>query len=242
MFIENKDFLSWASGTKVGSHYLRLKQFLLAQDESVKLEIMNVAVPATTTYDLERQATRVLRKMRSGRYDALKYVTILVGANDVCSRDNPSGIPVEVMRSNLLKAIDVLAQVSQAEPVRVLVVGIPKIPDLAQPGIRDAKTTLGLSCHRVRDQMLALCNNLLSWRTPEEYRKQLSIVEETNRMLEQTVHEGNAKYPNVQMAYTGRLFEQVIPLEDLAIDCFHPNAKAHDKIAQDTWLDQPWFR
>jgi lysophospholipase L1-like esterase len=240
--IENKDSLSWASGKKIESHYLRLRRWLRDHGDVRKLEVFNVATPNRTTYDLERQASVVARKMRHEDYDALKYVTIFIGSNDACGKGEARATPLAVMKKNILNAVAILAEIPQREPIRILLVGLPRIPDLAQPSILNTKTTFGLTCHKIRDQMLGLCDPLLSWRTPEEYRAQLQVVADVNRLLEESASEVRAKFPNVEMVYTGRLFEQeILMAEDLAIDCFHPNAEAHRKIAKDTWLDQPWF-
>lgn len=238
---ENKFTLSWASGRAIDSHYKRLKRWLKGHGEKRPLDVLNVAFPGDTTYDLEGQAKQIVEAMDSGQYQAIKYLPILIGSNDACTSQTPIGTPLEAMHDNLKRALEILSMIHQSEPLRVILVGIPRIPDLGTKAFRNASTLFGLSCETVRNKILNFCNPLLLWNTPEEYGEKMQIVEDKNRLLRNFVQEANTRFPNIEMVYSNRLYNLAIPIQVLAADCFHPGKIAQSRISEEIWMDQPWF-
>lgn len=236
---ENKKSLSWSSGRRIRSHYELLKRSFLRIGESRAVEVLNVAFPGDRTGDLPDQARKVVDAMTSGDYSSLVYVTLLIGSNDACAAGG--GVPLAKMRANLLKTFRILSGIRQDEAIRVLLVGIPRIPDLAEPLIREHKTYFGLSCRTVRNKILDFCNPLLLWETADEYHQAMEIVEDRNRLLREVVAEVGHLYPNIEVIYSNRLYNLSIPVGILAADCFHPGRLGQEAIAAEIWLDQPWF-
>ncbi|OFZ17951.1 MAG: hypothetical protein A2X94_08640 [Bdellovibrionales bacterium GWB1_55_8] len=237
---ENKEKLSWASGRSVSSHFYLLKSYLLASGSPDSLRVENVSSPGDRTRDLPKQAAELMKQYREGNYSALTYATILIGANDACGKKGAT--PLDRMRAELLQTFAKIAEIQQEEPIRILLVGIPRIPDLGAPAIRRTHTPLlGLRCGVVRDRLLGSCRKLLSWRTEEEYHQAMNIVEERNRLLRSTAIEANATFPNLEIVYSNHLFDLEIPPAMLAIDCFHPSKRGQEAISREVWLDQPWF-
>jgi lysophospholipase L1-like esterase len=241
IIFENKSTFSWATGHRISSHYLRLQNWLHRNGDKRRLDALNVAYPGNTSYALAGQVKQIVQAMASGKYDALKYTTILIGANDACSTATPTGTPTEILRANVFATLQQLAGIRQDEPTRVMVVGIPRIPNLATPEFRKASTIFGLSCETVRNKILRECDSLLSWTTPEEYSEKMQIVDDVNRTLRQVVEEANATFPNLQVIYSNRLYDLAIPVSVLAIDCFHPNPYGQSALSDQVWMDQPWF-
>jgi lysophospholipase L1-like esterase len=241
MIFENKYLLSWASGVGIKSHYVRLRDYFKRRGESRPVRVDNVSYPGRMTNAMEDQALQLLQDFREGNYSELMYVTLLVGSNDACSSQTPWGVPLGEMHDNLIKAFRILSMFPQKEPVHVLVVGIPRIPDLAERSLRDSKTLLGLSCGTVRNKILGECNALLSWKTEKDYDQKMMIIENDNRLLRDTVTEANKLFPKIQAFYSDRLYNLNIPRSILAADCFHPNADGQQQLADQVWLDQPWF-
>jgi lysophospholipase L1-like esterase len=239
LIFENKIFLSWASGLWVRSHYVRLREHLKRKGDSGGLAILNVSYPGDETKHLIRQAHEVVDAINGGEYSTLKYVTILIGSNDACLSRGP--VPLETMRRNLMETLKILASIRQAEPIRILLVGIPRIPDLGSEYIRKRKTVFGASCATVRDKILRSCNSLILWNTSEEYDAKMLVIEERNRLLRHVVRDANLRYPNLEVVYSNRLYHLEIPPEILAADCFHPAKEGQRRISEETWLDQPWF-
>jgi lysophospholipase L1-like esterase len=241
VLLENKLLLSWASGIGIRSHYMRLREYLRRKGDHRTFNVDNVSYPGRTTSAMEEQALQLLQDFRTGGYSELKYVTILIGSNDACSSKTPWGILPGEMHDNLIRAFRILSMIPQQEPVRVLLVGIPRIPDLAEPGIRDSKTILGLTCSTVRNRILNECNPLLTYKTESEYDQKMMIIENDNRTLREMVAEVNKTFPHIEAVYSDRLYNLNIPRSILAADCFHPNADGQQQLADQVWLDQPWF-
>lgn len=238
---ENKRTFSWASGRKISSHYLKLLNWLRRNGELRPLDVLNAAYPGNKSGDLDGQVKQIVKAMQSGKYAALKYVTLLIGANDACSTTTPSGVPPETVQANILSTLKQLSAIQQDEPIRVIVVGIPRIPDLATSAYRDASTIFGLSCETVRNKVLNFCNSLLLWNTPAQYEMEMQIIDDINRAIRLTVIQANAVYPNLDVVYSNRLYDLSIPLNVLAVDCFHPNWYGQSAISDQIWMDQPWF-
>jgi lysophospholipase L1-like esterase len=240
-FLENKLLLSWASGIAIRSHYMRLRDYFHRKGENRTFNVDNVSYPGRTTSAMEQQALQLMQDFRKGGYSEIKYVTILIGSNDACSPESEWGVPPNQMHDNLMKAFRVLSLIPQKEPIRVLVVGIPRIPELAEPAIRDSKTILGLSCGYVRNRVLRECRALLNWKTEAEYDQKMMVIENDNRMLRDTVTEANQTFPSIDAVYSDRLYNLKIPRDIMAVDCFHPSAAGQQRLADEVWLDQPWF-
>lgn len=235
---ENKE-LSWASGTKIDSQFRKLRRWLRLSGEKRRLDVLNTAFPQDKTTDMREQAEQVVRAMSSGKYDTLEYVTVLVGADDACTA--PVAGREDELEQNLMRMFERLASIAQSQPIRILLVGIPRIPNLGTPGFRRAKTVFGLSCETVRNKILGFCNSLLLWNSPSEYDQDMKVVEDMNRVLRVSAEEANGKFRNLEVVYSDRLYDLSIPLGVLAADCFHPGRIGQQAIADQTWLDQPWF-
>lgn len=241
LIFENKILLSWASGIGIRSHYMRLRDYFHRKGERKAISVDNVSYPGRTSSAMEGQALQLLQDFRTGNYSAVKYITILIGSNDACSSQTPWGVPPGEIHDNLIKAFRVLSMFPQAEPVRVMVVGIPRIPDLGEPSLVRSRSLLGLTCGTIRNNILHECNPLLTWKTESEYDQKMMIVENDNRVLRDTVAEANKTFPKIEAVYSDRLYNLNIPRSILAADCFHPNADGQQQLADQVWLDQPWF-
>lgn len=237
----NKKSDSWASGKSIYSHYYLLRKALLESGDSTPLDMLNAAVPGDKAQDVIAQAKKVEKAMRSGKYELLKYVVLLIGANDACAKDAPYGTVEYKMRQSLKETFDILAEIHQGEPIRVLVAGIPKVPDLARAEVAHTKTLFGLSCHFFRDDFLRSCTPLLNWKTNEEYEKRVAIVEHTNEILQDAVVEANNSHSNLQVVFTNELFNTSIQPDFLAMDCFHPSREGQETISSTLWAQQPWY-
>lgn len=239
--IENKSALSWASGNRISSHYILLRNYLVRAGEKRKLEVLNVAFPGDETSDLPGQARKLLDAWKSGRYDAVKYITILIGSNDACNEDFDGGVPLERMQAHLMTTFKILSEIRQEEPVRIMLVGIPRIPNLATREFREASTLFGLKCETVRNKILGFCDPLLLWESDEEYGRHMQTVEDRNRLLRIVAKEVNSIHPNLDVLYSNRLYNLAIPIGVLAADCFHPGRVGQNAISREIWKDQIWF-
>ncbi len=135
---------SWSTGDDpaVDSQYLRL----LARSPVIKGHNLNYAEAATTSEGLAAQAARAVAHGAS-------YVTILIGANDVCAGGEADMTPVRAFRRNIDEAMAVLA--SARAPVRVFVASIPDLMRLWRVGKDDLLARMFWTVGHLCQAMLA---------------------------------------------------------------------------------------
>ncbi len=241
-FLDNKKTLSWTSGMKTSSHFAKLTQYFHRTEPTAILKMYNLAISGSKSQDLVPQANQLYKAMQSGNYKAIKYITVLVGANDACNQNYSEGTPISMMEDSLKTVFSILAQIKQDEPIRILVSGIPKIPDVGYPEIQMAKSIGGISCNYIQTHLFKACTLLTTWKTKPEYEASVAIVVQKNELLRRVVQEANELYPNLSVVYTDMMFDRKISVKDLAIDCFHPNQIAQSIISEKLWPQQPWFK
>lgn len=232
---------SWASGKSIYSHYVLLEKALRESGDLTSVDMLNASVPGDRAHNMIAQAKRIKEAMQSGKYESLKYLVLLIGANDACAKEAPFGAVEYKMRESLKNAFEILSQIEQNEPIRILIAGLPKIPDLARIDVTHSKTIFGLNCRFFRDDLLKSCDPLLNWKSNEEYESRVVIVEHTNKILQEAAADANASHPNLQVVFTDELFSTPIQPDFLAIDCFHPSREGQETISQTLWAQQPWF-
>ncbi len=240
----NRDTLSWSTGQQIQSHAQHLQAYLAAQPETAAgtLKTYNFAYPKDTTAELFDQAEKVAAARELDGIDSIKYITLMIGANDSCSQAASNGVSPAQMKANLKKAFDRLAQIQQNEPLSILVAGAPRIPDLGAAALQETRTVAGLSCRIVREKILKSCDALVRWTTEAEYQKNVAIVAEKNQALSEAVQEAAQAHPNLKLFFTNAMFETPIPFTVLAADCFHPDKDGQAEIARRMWELQPFFK
>jgi len=243
----NKKTLSWGSGERIRSHFLMLREWLALRGIRAPLEVANLASPGAQMGDLRVQVSKLLEILGSGAYESLEYVALTIGSNDACNYSSSLDVPEEELRRNLVESLSILGRGVRSVtkipvPIRVLVVGAPRIPNLGVPGFIEAPTLFGLSCGVVRDRILRYCRPLTVWNGLDEYHQRLAVVERINGVLKNASLEVSGEFPGLQVVFSDRLFQLEIPLGALAADCFHPGKWAQEQISMRTWEDQLWFR
>lgn len=240
--LENKNELSWASGNEVPSHYGLLTRYIKKNKIQGTLVMYNAAVSGAKLSDMVTQANTVVKAMKTGKYAGLEYVTIMAGANDACNERYRKGTPEAIVRRSVLDILSRFATIKQAGPIRILVLGAPRIPDLGAPAIANSTTVGGMTCGTLQRRILRACPILTEWKTEAEYRENMVSVARKNLAIRSAVQEAALRYPQLDVMYSDRMFEKPLKRSDLAIDCFHPNRYAHGIIASISWPDQPWFK
>jgi lysophospholipase L1-like esterase len=107
---------SWSTGTNttVNSHYRRI----LAANPAIAGRNYNFAVTGADMADLNGQAQRVVTQ-------SVEYVTILMGANDVCASSEAGMTPVATFRAQFQQAMTTLT--TGLPGARVFVASIPDV-------------------------------------------------------------------------------------------------------------------
>jgi hypothetical protein len=235
-FLETRSTKSWATGLEVQSHYIRLANVIHKTEPAANVYSMNVALSGGETSDLYDQVDSIFAEMNTGKYVALKYVTLLIGNNDACQNRDQN-----LMKIDLHNIFEILASIKQSEPIRVLMSGIPRIPDLGESPIDNSKTIFKYSCNGFRQTITRVCLPLTGWSQAAQYNDLIQYTQSINETLSQAATDANANFKNLDVHFSDALFDNPITRDNLAIDCFHPNANSQAKIAQVLWQDQPWF-
>ena len=146
------------------------------------------------------------------------------------------------MRASVQAALRELSALgTPSHPVRVLMAAIPKIPDLGAPEIRRHSTILNMKCSKLREDILDLCAPMLRWKTPEEYAARMRVIEEKNAILREVALEARDRFDGLEVVFSDRFFRYEVDVRELAADCFHPGRSGQERLAQELWMDQPWY-
>jgi lysophospholipase L1-like esterase len=233
---QNKDSFSWASGTWINSHFVRLRDYLKNRDPGVELEVLNVAIPGNETQDLGSQADRILSAMNSGAYSQLRYLTLMIGANDTCDAVKPEAAAVHLRRF-----FEKIAEIRQQEKIRILVSGLPPIPILGKEEVLRHKTAGFFTCEYIRNRVFHFCKGMTAWEDEKEFERKMGEILAFNETIRSVIREIETAHPHLDIAFSETFTRYDIPLNFLALDCFHPNRSGQEEISRFLWEDQPWF-
>ena len=210
---------SWATGTSatVNSHYRRI----LAANSAVLGRNFNDAVSGADMGDLNGQVQAAVSQR-------VEYVTILMGANDVCASSEAAMTPVDTFGAQFAQA---LATLSTGLPnARIYVVSIPDIYQLwaIYKDSWSARTVWAIG---------GICQSLLARPTST----QQADVDRRNRVRQRNV-EYNSQLAAVCAAYVhcrfdgNAIFSTAFVRSDVSTrDYFHPSVGGQTKLASVSW-------
>jgi lysophospholipase L1-like esterase len=217
---DNRD-LSWSGGLDAGglvqSHARRIKSLL--GDRNVV--VVNEAFVGAESYQLPRQASRLLRVKPD-------YVTIAIGANDVCTWYEDYLPKLELYQKHLKGVINQI--IAANSNVKIVLAPVPSIPLMYDLGSQRA------GCQAKWDTM-GVCKPLLAKdRTPEQRLEFVSRY----RHLNQVIAEIAGLYP-ANIRFASALSESVFDVSMISpLDCFHPSIKGHNLISELSF-DPTWY-
>jgi hypothetical protein len=240
--LEHKKTLSWASGKNMLSHFVFLTHYLERTEPGASLIVQNESKFGAQTQDVIKQAYKLVEAANSGKYKSLKYLILMVGVNDVCALNPAGGIPDETITANLNTIFERLASIRQEEPIRILMVGVGRVPDLGKDYIRKNKTYGGMTCGYWYEHVVDLCQQFTTWKTRSEYERLMSVVAGKNELLKSASQEAMRKWPQLSIHFSSEHFDSPILPQALAHDCFHPSREGHAVLSYKLWNKQPWFK
>lgn len=211
---------SWSTGAGPGdgvsSHYERLTRL----DPAITGRNHNNAISGSTAADLPDQAALAVRQN-------VEYVTILIGANDLCASSAATMTSETEFASHINTG---LATLNQGLPgARIFVASIPDLYQLwkALGGIAEAREAWSGGT----------CPSMLSARNAEEQR-QLVVKREMafNRILARACsHYKNCRWDN------NAVYDFKFSADDVSVlDYFHPSVEGQARLAELTWLASWW--
>ncbi len=211
---------SWSVGDApddgVTSHYERL----LALHPAIQGHAADLAVSGARMRDFARQAQQAV--------DAkAEYVTVMLGANDVCGRGNLT--PVETFRDEFRAGAAVLKGLPT--PSWVLVVGVPNVTAMWDRYHSDRQV------HDVW-QALRVCPSVLSDAVNDTGRDLVrQRIDAYNQVLREESAAAGFWFDNASV-HDGRIQDvDVGPVDD-----FHPSLAGQEAIAEATWAAGPFAR
>ena len=210
---------SWSTGTRssVESHYLRIREAAPAIFDRT----FNNAVSGAKVADLDAQVAAVNEQ-------AVAYVTILIGANDLCTRTVGGMTSVSAFRTEFEHA---MAMLSAGSPrARLYVVSVPNVYRLWLV-LRD--NVLARTAWRTFD----ICQSLLEdpRSTDAEDVARRRAVRERNIAFNVVLDEVCALYVHCRFD-EGAMFNDPFTSDDVSNrDYFHPSVRGQTRLARVTW-------
>lgn len=241
---QRKD-LSWSTGINrqrwVDSHYALLSY--LAYREGKHVEAYNAAVSQDDSRDLFDQLGNVMHWSLTTQNQAMPdYVTILIGANDLCQKNGVPPTPVEVYRDRLTKVIhEILVRNKKSKVMLVELPDINRVYDFAKER-RLSRIKKFQSCS-VLWRSANVCPSVLSDLTPAERQKSRGVNMEYNRVLRETTarfNSGKGGYGRDRVRLSRGFFNIDLNFEKMAIDCFHPNHRGQTDISINSFYQSWW--
>jgi lysophospholipase L1-like esterase len=210
---------SWSTGSSatVNSHYRRL----LELNPAIAGRAYNDAVTGADMADLNRQAQRAVSQR-------VEYVTVLMGANDVCASSETAMTPVATFRAEFVTAMQTLT--AGLPGARIYVLSIPDVYRLWEVYRTSVTAWLVWSS-------AGICQSLLA--NPWSYSS--ADVARRARVRQRNV-EYNTQLAEVCAAFLtcrfdgNAIFNTAFVRSDVTTrDYFHPSLAGQAKLAAVSW-------
>ena len=222
-FGDNRDF-SWTTGLankdQINSHLARLSEREGLGTTRV-LKNHNEAITGSKSQDLARQSRRLVRHKPD-------YVTITIGANDVCHWDANHEPQRRRFEDNVRDTLVYLKESNQ--DIRILLMAIPDIHQVWS-------SLVDFPGCQARWDLYNICRPLLDQRRTDEerraFRKRWVDANDTLQSLAEEFSDHVRFDPKVAEAKFER--EHVSKL-----DCFHPSVAGQNYLAEVAW-NSGWF-
>ncbi len=208
---------SWSTGTASGTQYRRI----LAVNPAINGRNFNQAVTGADMADLNGQAQGAVAR-------GAEYVTILMGANDVCASNESGMTPVSSFRAEFQQALITLT--SGLPSAKVFVASIPDIQQLWSLYRYDVTANSVWTVAGICQSMLANSFSNLSWDVERRARVRQRNIDYNTQLAEvcsffvRCRFDGNA------------VFNTAFVRGDVTTrDYFHPSTAGQAKLSAVTW-------
>jgi lysophospholipase L1-like esterase len=210
---------SWSTGTSttVNSHYRRI----LAVNPAISGQNYNDAVTGADMGDLLGQVQQAVAQR-------VEYVTILMGANDVCASRESAMTPVATFRAQFEQALAVLA--AGLPSSRVFVASIPNIYNLFAI-YRDSFAAQSVwTVAGICQSMLANAWSNFSWDVARRNRVRQRNIDYNTQLAQVCAAYFMCRFDN------NAVFNTAFTRSDVTTrDYFHPSVAGQAKLASVTW-------
>ena len=210
---------SWSTGddSAIQSHYYRILQ----QNSGIVGNNFNDAVSGARMVALNGQA-------QSAVSQGVEYVTILMGANDVCRSSEATMTAVETFRSQFQQAMDTLT--TGLPDARIFVASIPDIYVLWFI-LKDNPSAVSVW------SILGICQSLLAnpTSTAQADVDRRGRVRQRNIDFNSVLAEECAQYIQCRFDNNAGFNTQFEPIHVSTLDYFHPSLVGQTLVASVTW-------
>lgn len=238
---ERRDY-SWSTGhfglpVEVKSHARRLKELL---PFGTNFKVKNAAVSGAESLDVLQDQWPKLRQWshdKLGR-SAPEYVTLLIGANNVCRDLVEDMTPTEVFMSHVGGVMDEILATSP--DTHIMVSALPAIETLRDVA-SDSKLLGFAPAETCRDfwELANVCFTLTREEDPARRAMVAERVRDYNLALRHYAETRRAQYGD-RVRVSWNVYEGRFTDNDISVDCFHPNPEGQNKIADYTWTNSWW--
>jgi len=223
---------SWSTGTNstVQSQYFRILQ----SNPAISGRNHNMAVSGAKMSDLNGQATNV-----NAIPGGVDYMTILMGANDVCTPTEGEMTPVATFRSQFVTAMNTLT--AGTPTARIALLSIPDVYVLWEVLHTNGSAVFVWS-------FASICQSLLNAPTSMDQGDvdRRARVRQRNIEFNTQLAEACALYPQCKFDDNAAFNYQFVPSEISTIDYFHPSLSGQIALATESWklfdMDQDGWR
>jgi lysophospholipase L1-like esterase len=210
---------AWSTGTAsaVNSHYGRI----LAANPLISRRTYNDAKTGAKTVDLAGQ-------VQSAIAQHAEYVTILMGANDVCTSSESTMTPVATLRAQLRGALTTLS--AGLPNARIFVASIPDVFHLWQLLHANFAAVVTWS-------LGGICQSLLANPTSTSSTDQARRLSVRQRSIDDNAAIGAVCAQFIHCRFDGgAVFGAQFATSDISTrDYFHPSVSGQTKLAAITW-------
>ncbi len=212
---------SWSTGGNsfdgVYSHYERIR----ALNPQVAGHQANVAVSGAKADDLASQVTKAVSQQAS-------YVTILIGANDLCTSSTSTMTTTSSFASDVNSALATLHQ--QLPNARIFVSSIPNL-------YRLWSVLHTNSWARFVWSVAGICQSMLRSTNTETQRQQ---VVERELSFNAILSQACSQYANCRWDGNATYNYAFSASQVSSLDYFHPNLRGQAELARLTWAASWW--
>jgi len=212
---------SWSTGTSssIASHYFRILQ----SNSAISGKNFNLAVSGAKMAGLNGQATNV-----NAIVGGVEYVTILMGANDVCTTSEGTMTAVDTFHSQLVTAMNTLT--TGTPGARIFLLSIPDVFNLWQilHTNSSARSTWGF--FNICQSLLANPTSMVQEDVDRRARVRLRNIEFNTQLAEVCALYAQCKFDN-----NGVFNQQFVPADVSTLDYFHPSLQGQTNLAAGTW-------
>jgi len=217
---------SWSTGSSsvVNSHYRRI----LAANPAVSGRNYNDAKTGARMNALNGQVTTVVSR-------GVEYVTILMGANDVCTSSVSTMTPTSTLEAQLQTALQTLS--SGLPNARIFVVSIPNVYHLWEILHTNLNAVLTWTIGGICQSLLA---NPMST-APADVQRRQQVYDRTVADNE-AIARACARFIHCRLDSNAAFNLQFVPSDVSTRDYFHPSVAGQAKAAAVTWAATFDFR